>query len=100
MADTISRGNRDLTKNSDSGGLVMITIPTPAADILPDSQPCLRAFVRHFSGTASFMNVNVAAVAASSWPLGSTIHEMKVSNLNQLHFIGTAGDKVQILWLG
>jgi len=87
-----------LVENSDTGGLVMVTIANPAVDISPDSQPCRRCYVRHFSGTASFMNQNAASVAASSWPLGTTIHYCPVRNLNQLHFIGTAGDKVQIMW--
>ena len=90
--------NERTNLNSGSGGLVTVTIANPAVDVSPDAQPVKTCRVRHFSGTATFMNIDAAAVAASSWPLSTTIHEVAIDDLSTLHFIGTAGDIVQIMW--
>jgi len=87
-----------VAENSCSGGIFIGTIPTPASAITVDDQPCRSCLVRHFSGTATFVDIQKVADPATAWPLGTLIHSIPVRNLNQLSFIGTAGDKVQIMW--
>ena len=86
-------------ENSDMGGMVLVTIANPAVDVQPDSQPCRYAVVTHRSGTQTYLNLNGAATT-SSWKLSTLMlpFTINVRNLNQLHFIGTPGDTVQVLW--
>lgn len=92
------RANVDLTKNSDTGGFVSVTIAATPADITPDSQPCLSCLVQQKSGTQAYMNIRAEA-SADTWKLSSTSPiPVPVRNLNQLHFFGTAADVIQILW--
>ena len=97
--------NRDLTQNSNTGGVVIVTIPNPAADISPDSQPCLSCLVRAKSGEI-YMNLDTAVTPATmtsttDWKLSTSIlMPLPITNLNRLHFCGVAGDRVQIIWRG
>jgi len=104
MADT-QYHSRDLTQNSEIGGVVIVTIPNPAADISPDSQPCLSCLVQLKSGEG-YMNLNTAVTPATmatttDWKLSTTVLiPLPITNLNRLHFCGVAGDRVQIIWRG
>jgi hypothetical protein len=89
-----------LIENSPLGGCVIVTIAGTPADISPSSQACQSCLVQQLSGTQAYMNVNAAATT-STWKLSSTSPiSVPVENLAQLHFIGTAADKIQILWRG
>jgi hypothetical protein len=90
-------GNRDLTKNSETGGVQIVTIPNPAADTSPTAQTCVSCMVAQKSGTQAYMNIG-AACTTSHWKLSTTPIEVPVTNLENLHFIGTAADLIQILW--
>ena len=94
--------NLDTGLNSISGGVVAVTIANPAVDIQPSSQPCRSCIIQYYSGTQLYMNVDAAATAAAtSWKISKTdgAHlEYEIDNLNKLHFIGTAGDIVQIIY--
>lgn len=92
--------SRDLTTNSKVGAVVLVTIGDPAADISPDSRPCVSCLIQQKSGTQIYATQNETA-SASSWKLSSTTPiPVPVANLNQLHFYGTAGDIAQIWWRG
>lgn len=94
-------GSRDLTKNSEVGGVVLVTIAGTPADISPSAQVCLNCLVQLKSGTGCFMNIGAAATTSSfAIPKFATSPpiEVPVTDLSQLHFIGTAADIVQILW--
>ncbi len=102
MATSGNLSNRPTGVNSLTGGVVTVTIASPAVDIQPDSQDCRSCIIQYYSGTQLYMNVDAAATAAkTSWLISkvSGAHlEYEIDNLNKLHFIGTAGDIVQILW--
>lgn len=100
MADT-QYHSRDLTQNSNTGGVAIVTIADPAADISPDAQPCLSCLVLQQSGTQAYMNIGTPATAETGWKLSSTMTiPVPITNLDKLHFFGTAGDVVQIVWRG
>ena len=94
--------NLDLTKNSITGGVVAVTIGNPAADIQPSSQPCRSCTIQYYSGTQLYMNVDaVATAAATSWKISKisgAVLLYEIDDLNKLHFFGTAGDIVQIIY--
>lgn len=98
--------SRDLTSNSNSGCVVIVTIADPAADISPDDQPCRSCLVQQKSGTQCYMNLNTAVIPATmatttDWKLSSTTPiPLPITNLNQIHLCGTAGDRIQIIWRG
>ena len=102
MATTNAGSNLDTSINSITGGVVAVTIGNPAADIQPDSQLCRTCIIQHYSGTQAYMNVDTAATAAAtSWKISKTsgaVLEYEIDNLDKLHFIGTAGDIIQIIW--
>jgi hypothetical protein len=98
MATTTTASNLETNRNSYTGGFVAVTIANPAADISPSSQPCRSCLVQQFSGTQAFMNIDAAATT-STWKLSSTSAiPVPIDDLSKLHFIGTAGDVIQILW--
>jgi hypothetical protein len=90
-------GNRNLTLNSETGGVQLVTIPNPAADTAATDQTCVSCLVAQKSGTQAYMNIS-AACTTSHWKLSTTPIPVPVTNLKDLHFIGTAGDIIQILW--
>jgi hypothetical protein len=92
--------SKDLTQNSATGGVVIITIPDPAADTVHSSSvPCVSCLVQQISGTQAYMNIGTAAAAATGWKLSSTTPiPMPIEDVQSLHFFGTAGDIVQILY--
>jgi hypothetical protein len=88
----------DLTQNSNNGGVVIVTIAGSPVDVSPSAQPVVSCLVQQKSGTQVYMNIGAAATT-SSWKLSSTSPiPVPVTNLNLLHFIGTAADTVQILY--
>jgi len=92
--------NFDTGLNSSTGGVIIITIPTPAADIThTTAQPCRSCLVQQQSGTQVYMNINTAAAAATGWKLSATSAlPTPVDDVQKLHFFGTAGDIIQIFW--
>ncbi len=94
--------SKDLTENSTIGGVVLVTIADPAADITHTASiPCRSCLVQQRSGTQVYMNIGTAAAAATGWKLSSTTPiAVPVDDVQKLHFFGTASDVVQILWRG
>lgn len=91
---------KNLTVNSNDGGVALVTIAGSPADISPSAQPCASCLVQQKSGTQAYMNINAAATT-SSWKLSATAPiPVPVTDLSMLHFIGTAADVIQILWRG
>jgi hypothetical protein len=91
---------RDLAQSSLTGGVVIVTMPDPAADISPDSQPCKSCLVQQKEGTGMNMTI-FETCTANKWELSTTTAiPVPVTNLDQLHFYGTAGDTIQIMWRG
>jgi hypothetical protein len=90
---------KNLTVNSLDGGAALVTIGSPAVDISPSAQPCQSCIVAQHSGShAMYMNINTAATT-SGWLLSSTIPTtIAIADLSMLHFLGTAGETVQILY--
>lgn len=86
-----------ITENSRSGGVQIVTIAAGPTATSPTSQKCRSCLVQHKSGTATFMNVGAAATT-DHFALGTNLVPVPIDNLNKLSFIGTVGDKVQILW--
>ncbi len=89
-----------INENTESGGFVLVTIAGSPADISPSSQKCRYCYVAQLSGTQVYMNINAAATTGK-WKLQAataTPLKLNIRNLSMLHFIGTASDKVQILW--
>ena len=100
MAGTVKK---DMTINGGEGGVVCVTIGNPAADISPSSQECISCLVAQKAGTQVYMQLNAAVTSATmatstDWKLSTTPIPVPVTNLNQLHFLGTAADNVQIAW--
>ncbi len=94
----VQRANVNLTRNSDQVGFVLITIGSPAVDIQPDYRPCLSCLVQQKSGTQAYLSL-AAPATTGAWKLSATASiPVPVKNLDLLHFIGTAGDIIQILW--
>ena len=94
-------GNRDLTKNSETAGVVLVTIAGSPVDISPSAQVCVSCLVQLKSGTGCYMNIGAAATTSHFLiPKAGTTPpiEVPVTDLSLLHFIGTAADVVQILW--
>jgi len=99
MATTVRTSNRDTGINSVTGGVVIVTIPNPAADkVYGTSTPCIECLVAQQSGTQAYMDIDTAAAAATGWKLSTTPISVKIDDVNKLHFFGTAGDIVQILY--
>jgi hypothetical protein len=87
-----------ITENSGMGGYVTVTVAETPVDVSPSNRPCRSCLVQQRAGTQVYMNINAAATT-STWILSKTAPiSVPVKNLNQLHFIGTAADTVQILW--
>jgi hypothetical protein len=99
MATTVTTTNLETNRNSSTGGVIMITIANPAVDKqYGTSTPCRSCLVQQFSGTQAYMNIDAAATT-STWKLSSTSAiPVPVDDINKLHFIGTAGDIIQILY--
>lgn len=99
---TVSTSNQPTNVNSLTGGVVIITIPNPAADTTYGSSlPCRTCLVMQQSGTQTYMNIDEAAASGTGWKLSGSLTypiEVAVDDVNKLHFIGTAADKVQILY--
>jgi hypothetical protein len=92
--------NFETNRNSSTGGVIIITIADPAADIThTESQPCRSCLVQQQSGTGVYMNIETAAAAATGWKLSSTVPiAVPIDDVQKLHFFGTAADVVQIIW--
>jgi len=92
----IKRSN--LSTNSESSGVVLVTVANPAVDVTPSSQVCKSCLIQQVSGTQAYLNIDAAATS-STWKLSSTGPiSIPINNLNRLHFIGTAADVIQVLW--
>jgi hypothetical protein len=100
MATTNSKSNTSTDCNSITGGVIIITIPNPAEDIQHDeSQPCRSCLVQQQSGTQVYLDIETEAAAATGWKLSATSAlPIPIDDVQKLHFFGTAGDIVQILW--
>ena len=103
MSTPVKTTNYEVTRNSLTGSVIIITIPNPAADkVYGTSTPCRTCYVSYLSGTQPYMNIDTAAAAATGWKLDKTAgtppFEVPIDDVNKLHFFGTAGDKIQILW--
>lgn len=103
MATPVSTTNRPININSLTGGVVIVTIPNPAADTTyGTSTPCRTCYVQHLSGTQLYMNIDTAADGTTGFKLDKTAgtppFEVPIDDVNKLHFYGTAADKVQILY--
>lgn len=85
--------------NSITGGVVLVTIPDPAADTTyGTATPCRSCLVQQKSGTQVYMNIDATATS-SHWKLSSTTPiPVPIDDVNKLHFIGTAADVVQIMY--
>ena len=114
----VQRANVDLTKNSDQGGSVRVTIPaTPfkyqAGDGTTEgaSRPCLECWILADSGNTSPIRVNIGSACTATTGIEvpkDVLHaqhgsskplRIPVRNLNLLYFIGaTENDTVDILW--
>lgn len=97
--------NFPLDVNSYSGGVVIITIPNPAADTTYGSSlACRSCLVMQKSGTQAYMNIGTAVTTGTmatttDWKLSSTTPiPVPINDVNTLHFCGTAGDRIQIVW--
>lgn len=94
---------KNLVNNGGEGGVVIVTVPDPAADVSPDSQEVTSCLVAQKAGTQAYMNFDEAVVPATmatstDWKLSTTPIPVPVHNLDQLHFSGTAGDLIMVLW--
>ena len=100
MGTTNSKSNTSTDCNSITGGVVIITIPNPAADITHTvSLPCRSCLVQQQSGTQVYLDIETAAAAATGWKLSATSAlPIPIDDVQKLHFFGTAGDVIQILW--
>ena len=114
----VQRANVDLTKNSDQGGSVRVTIPgTPFQYQTGDgttegaSRPCLECWILALEGNSAAIRVNIGSACTATTgqeiPKGvahdkdgsSQALRMPIRNLNLLHFIGSSeNDVVDILW--
>lgn len=89
--------SRDRNSNSDTFGVVLVTIPNPAVDTVAGSQVCLDCVVQQRSGVQVYVD-RVTCAVATGWKMSSAAEVYPVTNLDQLHFFGTAGDVIQIKW--
>ena len=92
--------NADLTINSSSGGVEVVTIAAGPVSTTGADQECRAAMVKPESGVTIYFNIG--AVATSLHPvLDATFMPMPVSNTNLCNFFSsTAADTVYIIWRG
>ncbi|HEY5141019.1 MAG TPA: hypothetical protein VIJ25_17145 [Methylococcales bacterium] len=93
----------NLVDSSGSWGFATYTIPNDGVlKIQGGDIPCKSCKVYHFSGTGTFVAPTAATAAAATAPALPTTHataiSMPVDNVNKLWFIGTAGDKVTVIY--
>ncbi len=103
MSTPVSTTNLSTDTNSLTGGVVIVTIPNPAADKqYGSSLPCRTCYIQYLSGTQAYFNIDTAADGTTGFKLDKTAGtpplEVPIDDVNKLHFFGTAGDKIQIMW--
>lgn len=110
----VERSNIDLTKNSNKGGSVRITIPGTPYKVQGNggtSRPCTECWLLAEEGNTSAVRVQIGSACTATTgipvPVGqpggtdrvSVLLKLPVRNINLLYFIGgTENDVVDILW--
>ena len=100
MAIAVSTTNLDTSINSLTIGVVIITIPNPAADVqYGTSVPCRTCWVSLNTGTHDFYVDGTTATTGTAYKIAAAWEkEIQIDDINKLHFIGTAGEKIQVLY--
>lgn len=96
--------NLSLDRNSVSGSAKTVTIPAGtkirggSGTDGSGSVPCRSCLIK--VGAASVgVYMQIGATAANTdWPLSTTAIPVPIDDLNKLYFLGTAADKVHILY--
>ena len=87
---------RNLTNNSSTMGVVIVTTGESAA---MSDQECTSCLVQRKTGsTAVYMNIGATATNAHWLIVGATAIPVPVQNLSQLNFYSTGTDEIQVLW--
>ncbi len=114
MGGGVERSNIDLTKNSDKGGSVRVTIPATPYKVQGnsgDTRPCTECWIIAAAANTSEIRIQIgsAASATTGIPVPESVAagtsgasvplRLPVKNVNLLYFIGgTENDVVDILW--
>lgn len=107
----VERSNIDLTKNSNKGGSVRVTIPATPFQVQANggtSRPCTECWLMAKAGNSTEVRVQIGAdcTATTGIPIcqfatnrASVALRLPVRNVNLLYFYGgTENDVVDILW--
>ena len=91
---------RNVSSNSTDGGVLILTIPDPAEDTVCDeSIPCRSVVIQQQSGTQAYLNIGAAATEEGGWKLSATsAMPIAIDDVQKIHFFGTAGDVIQIMY--
>lgn len=101
MVTTVKTSNRRLDFNCITGGCVKVTIPNPAASTTyGTSIPCKFCYVHiGAAGDTTYMNIDADA-SENTFLVGTPTvpNYVPIDDVNKLHFYGTAGNFVKILY--
>jgi hypothetical protein len=94
---------RDLTENSNAGGVVCVVMPAASAATEASSQPCRSCLVSQKTGTQVYMQLyadptSATMATSTDWKLSTIPIPVPVTDIADMHFIGTENDVVQIMW--
>jgi hypothetical protein len=99
---TSATQNFSLNHNSSTGGVAIVTIPSPAADVTyGTSTPCRKCWVSMNTGSHDFYIDFTTATTSTSFKVVYTSSpiEIPIDDLNKLHFIGTATETISIMYV-
>lgn len=90
---------RDLDVNAGAGGAEQLTIAAGPTSVAGSDQQCTEVIVSNLVGNnVAYINIGAAATT-SHFELAAGEHiDVAVLNTNQINVIGTAGEKVSLLW--
>jgi len=90
---------RDLKVNGGEGGVEQITMAEVAASVAGSDQECTEVTIVNPNANSFFLNIGAAAVAATGFEIPQNVPvQVAVLNTNQINLIGTATEKVNLLW--
>jgi len=89
---------RDLNVNGGSGGIAQITITAGPTSTVGADQECSEVLVENPNANAAYLNIGAAATTAHFQLPTKVPIKVAVLNTNQINVIGTAGEKIDLLW--
>ena len=89
---------RDLNVNGGTGGVEQLTIPGGPASGAGSDQECTEVVVANPNANAAYLNIGAAATTAHFQLPTDVPITVAVLNTDQINVIGTAAEKINLLW--